>query len=121
MDQRCRPAAGLRTAGLLADGDRDRREPPAEARDVRGEALARRLARATAPDLDGPRHVHLAELLREALDQPAEQRQLGVDPDVRHAAGAPAVEAAVQDDVGLLVLTLRRVVLDARVAIGRRG
>ena len=45
------------------------------------------------PDLDGTRHVHVAELLREALDQPAQQRQLGVDPDVRHAAGAPAVEA----------------------------
>ena len=62
------------------------------------------LAHAALPEVDGPGHRNLAQLLREALDLSAQQRQLAVDPDEGHAPDLLVAPDGVQHDVRLVVL-----------------
>ncbi len=55
------------------------------------------------------RHPDRAELLREALDPAAGEREVAIDPDVRTGRDVLAVEHRVDDDEELLVLAARRV------------
>src|SRR4029079_13960566 len=74
-------------------------------------------------EAEGARDPDLAELLREALDPAAGQREVAVDPDERAGRDLLAVEQRVGDDEELLVLRPRRVdelrpALRARLPVG---
>src|SRR6185369_15429496 len=56
---------------------------------------------------EAPRDPDRAELLREALDPAARQREIAVDPDVRADRHLLAAEEPVDDDEDLLVLRAR--------------
>ena len=121
VEQRGGDSAGEELLVLLVEGDGRGREAAPEARHVGREPAAHRLLHAAAPDLDRAGHRDLAQLLGEALDQSAHERQVVVDPDERHPPDRLAARRAVQDDVGLLVLTPGGVVAHARVGVGRRA
>ena len=79
------------------------------------------LAHAAAAELHRARHRDLAELLGEALDLSAQERQLAVDPDERHASDLLVAADRVQHDVSLVVLADRRIGEHALVVVAGRA
>ena len=82
--------------------------------------------RRAAGELVGPRHPDLAELLREALDPAAGEREVLVDPDERAGRDLLAVEQRVDHEVELAVVRARRVeqlvaALRAGLPVGEDG
>src|SRR4029078_2487795 len=74
-------------------------------------------------EAEAPRDPDRAELLREALDPAACEREVAVDPDVRAHGDLLAVEQTAADHEHLLVLRSRRVdelvaALRARLPVG---
>src|SRR6476661_367289 len=91
--------------GLALGRDR----PPREQTPM-GRAHAReRPPLGEAVQAERPRHLDLPELLGEALDPPAHQREVAVDPDVRARRDRLAAKRPGDDDEELLVLPPRRV------------